>query len=397
MAITHTFLMHEILAFSAFHKASQLPERCQEYYTSGIHHQDLAIKGMRLKLQMIQPDEAPAIVATSTLLTLSVFASTGFEAGCAELPPQPSAIDGILNIFSLMQGMGNVLALAHVHVIDSFLAPMFRDPLESTPSQPLLQELIHHMPSVISFIETKQDLSDKDRSLYLAVIRHFEPVLKLASPARVDNRELRFLFFWPLHLDGNFFTSIRQRDSGALAILMYYATMLFAAEPRYWFMNGWGHRLMKACYDEVDTTWLPVLQWPLSFLEVDPTYNIFTTINQLPGGIRGPHGPHALPYTQQPPRTVAFRQYAESTSRSPEHKVVWTLDPSGPYPHNTGTMPPSYAPQISSTSYLPPMPDTARGHNQHSVFTDYASTKSDQRRSEQGRDEGQESQKRECS
>ena len=160
-AVTHTFLMHEILAFTAFHKASQMPDKRKDYYTSGIHHQDLAIKGMRPKLQNIVPDEAPAIVATSTLLTLGVFASTGFEASCEDIPSPPSAIDGILNIFSLMQGMGSVLALAQVHVLGSFLGPMFQDPLEHTPSQPLLQELIQHIHGLVSFIETKTDLPEQ--------------------------------------------------------------------------------------------------------------------------------------------------------------------------------------------------------------------------------------------
>ena len=373
IAVTHTFLMHEILAFAAFHKASQLPDKRQEYYTLGIHHQDLAIKGMRPKLQNIVPDEAPAIVATSTLLTLGIFASTGFEASCVDIPSPPSAIDGILNIFSLMQGMGNVLALAHVHVLESFLAPMFCDPLESTPSQPLLQELIQQVPNLISFVESKPDLSEPERADFLGVIAHFEPVLKLASPPRVDNRELRFLFFWPLHLDGNFLSAVTQRTSGALVILMYYATMLFAAEPRYWFMDGWGHRLMRACYDSVDKSWMPVLRWPMSFLETDPTYSLFTDIGRLHAGLVQSQGPHVLPYAKQPPQTVAFRQYPEP-SRSPEHKPVSTLDLSGPYPHLTGTMPPSYAPQMVSASYLPPMPDAVRSQNQYSDTSSQSTT-----------------------
>lgn len=381
VAFTHTFLMHEILAFSAFHKASQLSDKRQEYYTLGIHHQDLAIKGIRPKLQDIVSGETPAIIATSTLLTLGVFASTGFEASFSEASSQPSAIDGILNIFSLMQGMGNVLALAHVHVVDSFLAPMFRDPLESTPSQPLLQELIHHMPSVISFIESKEDLTGEERTSLLGVINHFEPVLRLASPARVDNRELRFLFFWPLHLDGTFLTSIRQRQSGALVILMYYATMLFAAEPRYWFMDGWGYRLMKECYNKVDQSWLPVLHWPASFLETDPAHSLFTNINRLPDRIGGSQRPSVLPYAQRPPQTVSFRQYAEPPARLQEHKVVSVLDRTGPYPHLTGTMPPSYAPQMESASNLPPMPDAVHNRNKNTDQFEHASSdSSDQRR-----------------
>ncbi|KAJ8109465.1 hypothetical protein OPT61_g7440 [Boeremia exigua] len=371
-AVTHTFLMHEILAFAALHKASHFPDRRQEYYTLGIHHQDLAIKGMRPKLETILPEEAPAIVATSTLLTLGVFASTGFEASGADVPSPTFAIDSILNIFSLMQGMGNVLALAHTHVLESFLAPMFRDPLESTPSQPLLQELIQHVPGLVSFIEKKQDISEQERADLLKVIAHFEPVLKLASPPRVDNRELRFLFFWPLHLDGSFLAGLQQRHSGPLVILMYYATMLFAAETRYWFMEGWGQRLIRACYECVDKSWLPVIQWPLSFLETDTTWNLFSGLSGVSGTLGRSQGPSFLPYAQHSSQTVAFRQYSQPPSQTTERKPISTLDRTGPYPHLTGQMPPSYAPRLTTAPYLPPMPDTARTH-QNFDYTEHVS------------------------
>lgn len=384
VAVTHIFLMHEILAFAALHKASQVPERRQEYYTLGIHHQDLAIRGMRPKLQNIIPDEAPAIVATSTLLTLGVFASTGFEANLADIP-SPSAIDGILNIFTLMQGMGNVLALAHAHIIGSFLAPMFRDPLESTPSQPLLQELIQQVPNLVSFVEAKHDLPEQERADLLGVIAHFEPVLKLASPPRVDNRELRFLFFWPLHLDGSFLAGVRQRQPGSLVILMYYATMLFAAEPRYWFMSGWGQRLMKACHDSIDQSWLPVLRWPLSFLVTENNWSIFSDIGRLPGGLGRPQVPTVLPYSHQPTQTVPFRQYPPPPSRTAEHNSVSTLNPIGPYPHLTGHMPPSYAPQSTSASHLPPMPNALQNQrNQHNDHGEHVTEPSTEKEQEQG-------------
>lgn len=116
--------MHEILAFAALHKAHKLPEQRAQYYAFGIHHQDQAIRGIRSELQNVTPPETPAIVATSTLLTLSVFASTGFELNYSDIPSAQGAIEGILNIFNLMQGMGNVMRMAQAHVLKSFLSPL---------------------------------------------------------------------------------------------------------------------------------------------------------------------------------------------------------------------------------------------------------------------------------
>jgi hypothetical protein len=280
-ANAHDYFMHEILAFAALHKAYQQPlDQRQPYYACGIHHQDLAIRGVRERLHNVTNDEAPAIVATSTLLTLSVFASTGFEAQIAPTAAAIDGIDSIMNAFHLMQGMGHVLALAQAAVRESFIGPMLRDPSELTASQPMLQELKDHLPGLIAFIEGKPDLSVAKRNLYLETIAYFEPALQMSLPPRVDNRELRFLFFWPLHLDPEFMESLRQRRSGAIAILMYFATVLLAAEPRYWFMEGWGHRVMKACHKVLDQSWMPAVQWPLSFLDQVQSWDLFANLTR---------------------------------------------------------------------------------------------------------------------
>ncbi|KAH7083707.1 hypothetical protein FB567DRAFT_90500 [Paraphoma chrysanthemicola] len=305
-AVSHAFFMHEILAFSALHKAFSVPEQRSKYYTCGIHHQDLAIRGVRERLHHVTEDEAAAIMATSTLLTLSVFASIGFELNCLEIPCSQDAIEGILNIFSLMQGMKNVLEVARVSVTDSWLSPMLQEAPQVIPPQPLLQDLVHQIATLISFIHSRTDLSMTERNTYLNVIGAFEPVLKGAMYPRVDNRELRFLFLWPVRLSPDFIHLVRQRSSGALAILMYYSTMLFAAQSRYWFMQGWGEQMIRTCSEAIGADWLPCVQWPMSFVNHQPTYSLLTNLVHLRnapviGIARSDSESSGLPHTVDPP------------------------------------------------------------------------------------------------
>ncbi|KAF2126555.1 hypothetical protein P153DRAFT_388592 [Dothidotthia symphoricarpi CBS 119687] len=332
-AVNHLFLMHEMLAFAAFHKAYQQPDRQHDYYTIGTHHQDRAIKGIRLRLANITRQEAAAVVATSTLLTLSIFASSGLEAKHHATDGTWSAIDNILNIFSVMQGMGSVLALARVHVLDSWLGPMFKSPLEPTPSQPMVQGIIDHIPTLTAFIESKPDLSDKERKEYLDVIGYLKSVLYLAMPPCLDYRELRFLFYWPLYLGPDFMTFLREKRSGALVLLMYYATMLFAAGTQHWFIDDWGHRLMTACHEEVERDWLPAVQWPMAFLNLTPTWNLIsreTPHEQSPGLTAAQtheQEASASPYSQQAPREISYRQSGYTPLTSHERE----LDPHAPW------------------------------------------------------------------
>jgi hypothetical protein len=315
--------MHELLAFSALHKAHKLPDQRAQYYAFGVHHQDLTIRGVREKLLNVTAHEASAIVATSTLLTLSVFASIGFELNYPEIPSSQGAIDGILNIFNLMQGMGDVLALAQVHVVNSFLAPMYRDSKEAIPSQPMLQELTQRIPTLTSFIEARSDLPESERATYLNAIGMFEPVLQMAMAPCVDNRELHFLFLWPMHLHSDFFGFLRQRHAGAMAIVMYYSTIICASQSRYWFMEGWGEQLIRACWEELGQDWRPIVSWPGSFINNHPTWNLFTNLVHMR------HGPHiqlqppsinTFTYAQRKPMEVAHRHHTAAPPMSRETK-----------------------------------------------------------------------------
>jgi hypothetical protein len=311
-AVNHPFLMHEILAFAALHKAHKLPEQRAQYYAFGIYHQDMTIRGIREKLRDVTPHEAPAIVATSTLLTLSVFAATGFELNYPELANSQSAIDGILNIFNLMQGMGNVLALAQVHVVNSFIAPMFKDSNEAIPSQPMLQELLQRLPALTSFIQSRQDLPEQEKTAYLNAVASFEPMLHMAMAPCVDNREFHFLFIWPMHLQPDFLSYLRQRQSGALAIVMHYSTILFASQSRYWLMEGWGEQLMRACLDKLNQDWHAACQWPISFARSNPAWDIFSSLVQSRHGPGIPlQAPEAttFTYSYRAPAEVPHRQH----------------------------------------------------------------------------------------
>lgn len=199
---------------------------------------------------------------------------------------------------------------------------MFQDPKEAIPSQPMLQELVNQLPALISFIQSASDLPESERETYLTVIGHFEPVLQMSMPPRVDNRELRFLFFWPLHLQPDYLTFLRQRHAGALSVLMYYTTLLVASQSRYWFMQGWGEQLLRACYEELKQDWEPCVRWPLSFINHKPTYSLFANLvqsRQSPGTIPQEPDENTSGYPPRRPVEIPYRQYA--TVPLPSHEI----------------------------------------------------------------------------
>ena len=154
---------------------------------------------------------------------------------------------------------------------------------------------------------------------------------------------------------------------------MYYATMLFAAEPRYFFMNGWGQRLMEACYNSVDKDWLPVMHWPLSFLSTGPTYSLFANMSQLSTSYGQLQGLRGSPYAQQPLQTVPLRQHTEPSTRWPDRNPRATPDTSLST-HPTGYASSSYAPRVRNASFLHQTPETKQQNNQTTHCDEHTAT-----------------------
>jgi hypothetical protein len=267
IATTFTFLMHEILAFSAFHLAFFEPNKHKEHFALGIHHQDHALRGMRKGLRSVSEENASALFATSTLITLSVWASRGQEAHCPG-PNTQHAIDDLADIFALIQGMGIIIGASQMTIMTGPFGPIFREPTHETPSQPMFAQLLERIPTLTASIEDNGSIEEDTRRELVAFVALIRDTLVRSSRPCIDNRELRFLFYWPLHLSPNFLSMLRQRHEGALVVIMYYAIVLYAAEPIYWFMNGWADRTMRFISETVvNPDWRAAIEWPLQFIE----------------------------------------------------------------------------------------------------------------------------------
>lgn len=267
--------MHEMLAVSALHLAATTPSEQRTYHSLGIHHQDHALRGMRKVLGTITEANASQLFATSMLVTVTVFASRGQDA----LYPDPdiddmplatteSVIDDLADIFSLIQGIGFVISSAQIHVIRGPFAPLLSENTRETPSQPIFPELLERIPALLHFLEKGCDLDEGYRRELVAFVALMRETLLHAMRPCQDNREMHFLFYWPLHLSANYLSLLRARDEPALVVLMYWAVVLYAAEPRCWFLAGWPDRTLKAISNAVTSpVWRSAIAWPLQFAE----------------------------------------------------------------------------------------------------------------------------------
>lgn len=256
----HPFLMHEMLAFSALHLAFQQPQQRRAYYALGIHHQDLAIKQVSKALPTLSPENSGAMFATSAVISLSTFASTGLDALDPNTKSRP-VMEDLMDIFALQQGMYSVLRQTHEHVLKGIFGLFLSDANEPLREAPILGDILSHLPGLTSFIES-QALDPDICSEVLQHLASLKGCLQYAMNPCSPTRELRFLFLWPIHHTPRFCAMLRQKESPALAVLAHYAVAFRTTDSFYWFLDGWAERIIEAIAEAIEPSWRPAIQWP---------------------------------------------------------------------------------------------------------------------------------------
>ncbi|KAF1966719.1 hypothetical protein BU23DRAFT_559996 [Bimuria novae-zelandiae CBS 107.79] len=266
--LKHTFLLHQILALSSFQLSHTKPDRRADYYAAGTHHQDNALGGMRKHLQNITDDNAPAAFAASTLIPISVFASRGLDAVDSDTEAN-NPLDDLADIFNLIQGIGRVMAAAQMGIIMSGpFQHLFKDPAYETAPQPLFHKMLEQLPALTELFDENESLDEDTRRDLLAFVTGMRQNLLRCSKPCMENRDIKFLFYWPFHLSPNFMFGLRQRSPGALVLVMYWAIILSFAARTYWFLRGWTDRITQAVTEELtEQPWKEAIEWPIQLIE----------------------------------------------------------------------------------------------------------------------------------
>ncbi|KAF2787088.1 hypothetical protein K505DRAFT_317301 [Melanomma pulvis-pyrius CBS 109.77] len=267
-AIQHTYLMHQMLCFSALHiahhQAEHQSEQRAQYHALAINHQDLAIKAMRPKLTHITNENASHLFATSTLVSMCVFGERSLNALNYGGGGEP--LEDLLDAFALLQGMGGLFATSHMLVLKSPFAPMLIPGTVPTPPQPIFNLLLARIPDAVAFIGKQKDIPEDVQRECVVQLLAFQDVLQHGTDPSQDSREMRLLFFWPVHLKPNFAVWARRKHSCVLVLIAFYAVALRAGEPVHWFCKGWAERVIRAVDEHIEEEWRVAIQWPWEFI-----------------------------------------------------------------------------------------------------------------------------------
>ena len=275
LAVAYPYVMHQVLALSAQHLRALKPEHAVTYGMRAAQHQAQAIQGLREALppstEEIQTELAYALFVTSSFLMCSSFASlrTQDSPGCE---PSASPLDNMLEIFSLIRGVGLVLRLSRFRLRDGPLlnAFQFENYDEGSGGDNVRGLLLPQVAGKLAELRSRlKQMSDLGAEVQTAADASTVLLLGCVTPPWPEPRvimsiEMRTVFLWPLLLGENFVSLLRTRHPVAMPVLAHYCVLMRATEPACWFVRGWSLNVAEFIMKSVEGThWEDLCRWQL--------------------------------------------------------------------------------------------------------------------------------------
>jgi hypothetical protein len=261
MAFDYIFLLHQVLATSAFHLAHVSPARDsrQKYHLLATHHQSHAIEGLRVALANITVENCHALFVTSSLLFVGALAGStvGVYESSSEADDRGPKMDDMLDVFALVRGMNGILDSSRHLLRQGELGELFRIGPGGERSE-LVETVMSELQQMVSSIED----TDPTKSLISSEVASLRSWIEFGY-ATSTTPELRITMTWPISMQEEFLLLLKQRNQAALTTLTYYCVIMNAAEKSAWFMRGWGKCLMRDITNMLEDPWTKYAEWAL--------------------------------------------------------------------------------------------------------------------------------------
>lgn len=262
LALSHEFLLHAVLGFSAAHKAT-LYELDQEHQIRDIaatrKYYNKALGYFRDSVEEMREDHADAVLCFCTLicfLTLRLEISNPL--------PCEDAIDVFEKLSALVHHSVRLLSTVQQRLQTSQLGRLLLHNAEKP----------HHYISrgVMAALERLEDLAGRDSGTLptpeaggsLIKAKAIEELYQFYTAIDPRPDTWQFVLCWPMSLEPGFASLVRRRDPLALCIVAHWVVAAFNA-PKSWWFGDWPRDLMIEISRTLhQTEWAETMVWPIS-------------------------------------------------------------------------------------------------------------------------------------
>ena len=253
-ALSHPFLMNELLALSALHLATVQPNRQQQLETVAEELQTSALSSFNQTCHQVTPSTCLPMFVFSSLIGNHVFYTT-FKSHSENFH---LFLEEFVKYMQLHRGVRSVISNNWEQLRElTAKALMLEDDSDlPTPGKPEGNEC----DSLRHLLDTA-DIGQGTRDTYMKAVDS----LQWGFDAQRVRNVVGLAFAWPIQISTEYLDLLKQRRPEALAILAYYAVLLHSHRNA-WLVGGAGRYIIESISGYLGTYWENWLTWPIAAL-----------------------------------------------------------------------------------------------------------------------------------
>ncbi|KAL8681325.1 MAG: hypothetical protein Q9186_002534 [Xanthomendoza sp. 1 TL-2023] len=258
IALSHAFLLNEVLAIAALHLVASRSERHDFWQTRSMELQSHALIGFNSIEKEVDETNCVPILLFSALLGAHLL---GDRSRTQNLTSHSEYLDHVVNCVGLMRNVRSLVLKQWTATLrDSSIGAlmMTRNP------QPPYHDVPNECRELTAMVR-QSDLGVSSIEAYDMAIDRLLWLFDLAEvPSKVHDTP-RSVFAWPVQLRDEFMSLLNRRQPEALIILAYYGVILHFYRKA-WCIGNSGACLIRAIDALVGNYWSRWLQWPMQMI-----------------------------------------------------------------------------------------------------------------------------------
>jgi hypothetical protein len=278
----HDYLLHCVLAFSAFHlveqnedllrtakyeQRSQYQVKLEEYLTAAHTHYNASIRSFRRSLADITTENSHAVFVCSSYLFVTSVAESAQSLRWNQThnPTEraPQSVFSLLKWLPLLRGAKAVALEGETwsNIRQGPMATMFRlKDFNGLSNREKWDETSIYLDRLsTSFQENSEAKYGTICISAINLLCHF-------MRKKDDEPETRAAFTWALEVDPVFMNLLECENSEALLVFAAYCVLLHSQKWRWW-IKDWPANTIRAIEPMLGEQWKGMLEWPLQTTE----------------------------------------------------------------------------------------------------------------------------------
>jgi hypothetical protein len=260
LACDYQFLMDGILACSASHIAHYDSKQRKNMISTSSFYQNRGIQGFREAMLNITKENCYAVFMFSHLTVGFAFTAHMDETALSNRSLQ----EGVPGLFRFIRGT-SLISSSALNMIENGPMKAMTTPEDKIPGLSWLTNdtIVKTLLSAIPAHEKSEHWSKKECGIYRECTMELGRAFRCCRPNNDNLNVWDAIWLWPLKIPEEYLNLLERRHPAALILLAQYCVLLVNVEF-YWYMSGWGRRLLEEIYDCLDETDRAWIQRPLA-------------------------------------------------------------------------------------------------------------------------------------